>query len=456
MKIVVLAGSPKGEMSLTLQYAEFIRKKLPEHEFRIVQVGSRIRKLENDSAAFQGVLDEVRQADAVLWCFPVYVFLIPSQLKRFVELVFERRAAEAFAGKYAAALTTSVHFFDHTAHNYIRAIGEDLGMQAVAGFSADMEDLLKPAGRDALVAFARNFVRTIAERAPVEKAFTPVNYAVPEYRPPAIPDVPKTGTRRIVLLTDAGEGDVNLRRMTEVFAQALPNPVEVVKLNALDIKGGCLGCCRCGEANVCVYQDDLPALFRDKIMPADAIIFAGAIRDRYLSARWKMFFDRMFFNGHAPVLMGKQMASIVSGPLRQLPNLRQILEAESEMSRTHLAGIVTDEDADPARTTALLRDLAARLLWNIEARAQVQPTFLGVGGHKIFRDLIYEIRFVFRADYRFYRKHGMFDYPQKNIRKRLQSGFLSLLTAIPAFRPAFYRMATAKMLEPFRKIVDSA
>lgn len=454
MKIVVLAGSPKGELSLTLQYVEFIRKKLSEHEFRIVQIGSRIRKLENDPAAFQGVLEEVRQADAVLWCFPVYVLLAPSQLKRFVELIFERRAAAAFAGKYAAALTTSVHFFDHTAHNYIRAICEDLGMPTLAGFSAEMNDLLKPAGRDALLAFARTLIRVMAERAPVEKAFAPVNYAVPEYRPPALPAVPKTGTRRIVLLTDAGAGDVNLRRMTDVFMRCLPNPVTVVNLNEMDLKGGCLGCCRCGDANICVYQDGLAAVFRDKVMPADAIVYAGAIRDRYLSARWKMFFDRSFFNGHAPVLMGKQMAGIISGPLRQLPNLRQILEAASEMGRMRLAGIVTDEDADPARTTALLQHLGASLLRNIEERVQVQPTFLGVGGHKIFRDLIYEIRFVFRADYRFYRKHKLFDYPQKDIRMRLQTGFLSLLTAIPALRPGFYRMTTAKMLEPFRKVVN--
>ncbi len=453
MKIAVLAGSPKGELSVTLQYAAFIRKKFPEHEFRIVQVGNRIRQLETDSAAFQAVLDEIRPADAVLWCFPVYVFLVPSQLKRFIELIFEREAAGAFAGKYAAALTTSVHFYDHSAQNYIRAVSEDLGMLTVPGFSAHMEDLLRPAGREALLAFARNFTRAIAARNPVARAFNPVDHSVPEYRPPALPDVPKTGTRRIVLLTDAGGDDVNLRRLTDVFAQVLPNPVEVVNLKALDLKGGCLGCCRCGESNVCVYRDALAPLFRDKLLPADAIIYAGTIRDRYLSARWKMFFDRMFFNGHAPVLMGKQLALIVSGPLRQLPNLRQILEGAAEMGRLHLAEIITDEDADPARTTALLRDLAQRLLRNIEEHARVQPTFLGVGGHKIFRDLIYELRFVFRADYHFYRQHGMFDYPQQNIRQRLQTSFLSLLTAIPALRPAFYRMATARMLEPYRKIV---
>jgi len=203
-----------------------------------------------------------------------------------------------------------------------------------------------------------------------------VNVSIPEYLPPAIPDVPKTSRRRIVLLTDASEADVNLRRMTDAFVRSLPNAVDVVNINNLDLKGGCLGCCQCGDANVCVYRDDLMPLFRDKLMPSDAIVFAGSIRDRYLSARWKMFFDRSFCNGHAPVMMGKQTAWIISGALRQVPNLRQLLEAKAEMGRMHLAGIVTDEDADSARITALLRDLAARLLQHVEEHTPVQPTFL--------------------------------------------------------------------------------
>jgi len=456
MKIAVLVGSPKGDLSITLQYVRYIQKKIPAHSFIIIQIGNQIRKLEKDAVAFQAVLDEIRKTDAVLWCFPVYVLMVPSQLKRFIELVFERHAEAAFTGKYATALTTSVHFFDHTAHNYIRAISEDLGMQAIPGLSADMEDLLKPAWRAGLISFASNFTRTIAAQAPVEKAFAPVNVSIPEYLPPAMPEVSRTGRRRIVLLTDASEVDVNLRRMIDAFVRSLPNAVDVVNINSLDLKGGCLGCCRCGDTNVCVYHDDLMPLFRDKLMPSDAIVYAGSIRDRYLSARWKMFFDRSFYNGHAPVMMGKQMAWIVSGALRQLPNLRQILEAEAEMGRMHLAGIVTDEDADATRITALLKDLATRLLRHVEENTQVQPTFLGIGGHKIFRDLIYELRFVFKADYRFYAKHGMFDYPQKNIRKRLQSGLISLLTAIPAFRSAFFRMAKSKMLGPYQKVVDQA
>jgi len=85
-----------------------------------------------------------------------------------------------------------------------------------------------------------------------------------------------------------------------------------------------------------------------KIKAADILVWAGEIRDRYLSAKWKTFFDRSFFNGHAPSLAGKQFGFIISGPLSQIPNLRQILEAYVEMQQANPAGFVTDESGDPS------------------------------------------------------------------------------------------------------------
>jgi multimeric flavodoxin WrbA len=53
----------------------------------------------------------------VLWAFPLYYLLVASQYKRFIELIFENNSTAAFKGKYAAVLTTSINFYDHTAHN---------------------------------------------------------------------------------------------------------------------------------------------------------------------------------------------------------------------------------------------------------------------------------------------------------------------------------------------------
>ena len=39
--------------------------------------------------------------------------------------------------------------------------------------------------------------------------------------------------------------------------------------------------------------------------------------------------------------------------------------------------------------------------------------FYGVGGMKIFRDLIYVMRGLMKVDHKFYKKHGVYDFPQK-------------------------------------------
>ncbi|MFP4484205.1 MAG: hypothetical protein ACLFO1_05065 [Spirochaetaceae bacterium] len=46
-----------------------------------------------------------------------------SAYKRYIELLFERGGHEHLAGRYAASLSTSIHFYDHTAHTCIRAVG---------------------------------------------------------------------------------------------------------------------------------------------------------------------------------------------------------------------------------------------------------------------------------------------------------------------------------------------
>ena len=92
MKITVLNGSPKGDMSVTLQSVHFIRKTFPAHEFQICNISSKIRIIESNKDGFLKVVEGIGSSDAVLWAFPLYFFLVPAQYKRFVELVFERGA----------------------------------------------------------------------------------------------------------------------------------------------------------------------------------------------------------------------------------------------------------------------------------------------------------------------------------------------------------------------------
>ena len=48
MKIAVLNGSPKGEISVTVQYIKFIQKKFPQHELKLINVAHDIIKLEKN------------------------------------------------------------------------------------------------------------------------------------------------------------------------------------------------------------------------------------------------------------------------------------------------------------------------------------------------------------------------------------------------------------------------
>jgi len=458
MKITVLNGSPKGDTSVTMQYVHYIQIKFPQHELKILNVSQRIKRIERDETAFQEILDEVQSSDGVLWASPVYFLLVPSQYKRFIELISERGAEAVFEHKYTAALTTSIHFYDHTAHNYLRAVCDDLNMKYVGSFSADMRDLMKEKGRAGLLVFADEFFEAIKNQAPMSKSYRPTTCREFEYHPGAAEVKIDVGDKRMLIVTDAEAGQTNLLRMIERFKASFAQEIPVVNLNDLDIKGGCLGCLRCGYDNHCTYegQDDYIEFYNSQVKTADILIFAGTIQDRYLSSRWKMFFDRSFFNGHTPTLSGKQIGCIISGPLSQNYNLRQVLKGWFEIQPANVAGFVTDEYGDAADIDRLLQDLARRLV-RFAAADYVRPsTFLGVAGMKLFRDEIWgRLRVVFQADYRAYKRLGLYDFAQKDVKTRVINLVVPPLLRIPGVRKEFAKRIKLGMISPYRKILES-
>ena len=115
MNIAVLNGSPAGKDSITLYTLLYIQKHLPEHTYEILHVGQQIRKMEKEPELWK---DTLQNADLILFCYPVYTFLVPAQLHQFMELV--KLSGISLKGKYATQITTSKHFYDVTAHQFIQ------------------------------------------------------------------------------------------------------------------------------------------------------------------------------------------------------------------------------------------------------------------------------------------------------------------------------------------------
>ena len=455
MKIAVLNGSPKGQLSVTLQYISFLQRKFPENEFQIFDVALKIKKLEEDEKFFEETIGQIAAADAVLWAFPLYYFLVSSQYKRFIELIFERNSTSAFRGKPAAVLTTSIKFFDHTAHNYLRDICGDLEMKFFGSYSAEMYDLFKSKERRRLVLFGQMYIEAIKDGSGSIVGAKRLTDQSVVYAPALLPQIDTDG-KKVLIVIDDFAGSPNLRPMVESFQKAFLPAARLVKLIDIDIKGGCLGCMQCGLDNSCVYEgkDGFINFFNEQIKTADILFFAGEIHDRFLSSLWKCFFDRSFFNGHIPVLEGKQIGFVIAGAFTQLYNLREILEAYADGMQANLVGFVSDDMGDSPAINQTLRSMAASAVM-YSKKGYFQPQkFYGVAGTKIFRDAVFgKLRVVFQADHKYYKKNGFYDFPNKNYKWRLINSAIVLLTKIPFIRHEFVKRMKVEMIKPFGKIL---
>ncbi len=143
VKFTVLNGSPKGDLSVTMHYVYYVQKKNPEHQFQIHNISMNINKIIKKEEAFNAILEDITSSDGLIWAFPVYKGLVPSQYMQFIERISEPEYKEIFQNKHTVVLTTSARVFDHTAHNYARAICDDLDMKFVDFYSADYDDLTK-------------------------------------------------------------------------------------------------------------------------------------------------------------------------------------------------------------------------------------------------------------------------------------------------------------------------
>ncbi|MBR3507168.1 MAG: NAD(P)H-dependent oxidoreductase [Lachnospiraceae bacterium] len=468
MRVLILNGSPSGENSITLQTMHYIQKFYPKQEYHELHVGQKIRMFETD---FSKAAEELKAAELVVFCYPVYTFLAPAQLHRFIELMKE--SGIDFRGKYATQVTTSKHFYDVTAHEYVRENAEDMGFTVIRGLSADMEDLLHPKGQKEARAFFRHVLWSIKyDRGELSKVTAEIDQG-----------------KKIAIVADVAEGNEVLPKMIEEFQAASEAEVTVVNIREFPFAGGCLGCFHCAADGTCIYKDRFDEFLREKIQVADACVYAFTIKDHSMGQRFKLFDDRQFCNGHRTVTMGKPVGYLIDGDYGKEPNLRTLIEARAQVGGNYFAGAVAwtdtvqahgmteqyevkageDGTADVAmagkagtkgqsegNVKVEIRRLAAELSYCMRHRYNQPADFYGVGGMKIFRDLIYQMQGMMREDHRFYKEHGFYDFPQKRMGTILGMYLVGAMMNNPKLSKKIGGNMTKGMLMPYQSVIDKA
>lgn len=443
MNILVLNGSPKGNYSITLHTVLYLQKLYPEHNFEILNVGQKIKSIERD---FSESKEMIENADVLLFSYPVYTFIATCQLHRFVELMKEHNVD--VKGKFATQITTSKHFYDVTAHRYIQENCDDMGMKYVRGLSADMEDLTTEKGRKEAVSFFDYLCWSI------EKDYhEPLLYGKSDYTQVAVTsaeDTEKTTDGNVVIVADLKKEDAQLKAMIDRFTAKLPVKTRLINIREYPFKGGCLGCFRCASDGKCVYKDGFDEFLRNDIQSADAIIYAFGIKDHSMGSVFKMYDDRQFCNGHRTVTIGMPVGYLISGEYSREVNLQTILEGRAQVGGNILTGFATDEKNPDYE----IDKLADSLVYALKNKNTQPQNFYGVGGMRIFRDLIYQMRGLMKADHKFFKSHGQYDFPQKKKAQTMLMYLVGALNSSEKIKAKMGNMMNEGMVMPYKKVLD--
>ncbi len=442
MKILVLNGSPKGKYSITLQTLKFLQLKNPEYNFEILNVGQQIKKYEKD---FSSAKEALENADLLIFSYPVYTFIAPCQLHRFIELMKEHNVN--VKGKFATQISTSKHFYDVTAHRYIEDNCYDLGLKYIRGLSADMDDLLTEKGQKEATNFFNYTVWSVEND--YYETF-PEEMSKPNNIPVTVPENSEEKVGDVVIVTDCEENDTQLQNMINRFRAVLPLKTRVINIREYAFSGGCLGCFNCAVSGKCIYKDGFDDYLRNNIQTAQAIVYAFTIKDHSMGAQFKMYDDRQFCNGHRTVTMGMPFGYLVSGNYSKEMNLQTIIEGRAQVGGNFLAGVATDE----VNTNTEIDKMANNLVYALNNKYAPPQNFLGVGGMKIFRDLIWQMQGMMRADHKFYKAHNQYDFPQKKKGRMLLMYLVGAMLANDKIKSKMGNKMNEGMLMPYIKLFE--
>lgn len=444
MNICVINGSPKSDTSITLQTTRFLQVVFPEINFQIIHAGNHIRMLEKD---FSPALEAIRNSDIILFSYPVYTFIVPSQLHRFIELMKE--SGQDFSDKAFCQISTSKHFYDVTAHTFIADNCADMNIKNLGSLSADMDDLLTKQGQKDAVNFMKlvlfRFENKITEPF-MALQHTSVPGKIPAYKK-SFTETEKSQDKTICIVCDLRPEDKNLKNMIEDFISLSPYQVKVVNIFEYKFQGGCTGCFHCAVNGTCFWKDGFDKFLRNEIQTCDSIVYAFTIKDHSMGSLFKTYDDHQFCNGHRTVTSGLPFGYIVNGDLKAEPNLRVIIEARSEVGGNFLAGVATNAEEISVLSKTLVYAMKNKLLF--------PKTFWGEGGMRIFRDLIYVMRGFMKEDHRFYKARGIYKtLPNKQKKRIIMMQFVGLLMRASKKSKSGTKMMNQGMLMPYEKLLE--
>ena len=447
MKIIVLNGSPKGNQSVTHQHILFLEKHFKNASFQYVHIGKRIKTIKDD--ILDQLVDDIVESDLILWIYPVYTFCVPYQLMTFINRLTKHKRISELKHKHTTQFSTSKHFFDVTASDYLKELCQSLEMNYLSGMMADMDEMLSENGRYRMISFLDQIVDQVEKHLlypfPREHKISLYDF---DYK--TVPE-PEKKSASIIVIYNGEVYSETLRQMILAFENLCEYEVHRLDTSNMHIQGGCLGCLSCTFTGHCVYKDGFEEMYREKIMKADILVYASDVENHYMNEDFKMMDDRAFFNGHRVNVESKAIGYLLNGALSYERNLRTILEARASVGHMVYLEPVTTEQDDILNQ---IKRLSYDITYFMEKRPYSKNSFYESGGMKIFRDLVFEMQALMHEDHIYYKKNNLYDYPK---RKYIKNFFMTQMFKWMSHPKRFKKMGSQinkNMLQRYEQVLE--
>jgi hypothetical protein len=432
-RVLFVCGSPRRDRSASRATAEYLARFL-DHDFEFLDLASvRISAEPTEvDVAFQGVLDRLRAANAVVWTFGAWTHFVPLDLQLLFEKLFEQGVL--FDGKLAAAVMTSVHVHDDAILKRVRFVSEQLGFGYLGDVSATGNPFFGYTGDEATAesscrVLAGQIARALAD------GYVPARISPPLEReclapsargsgfPVGGPATKKNGKATLLMITgNRLDADPASASVAEAIRRFSRNTVEVIELEARRV-GKCVGCLQCDlrSEGTCVIPDEYESI-KQRMHEVDGIILVGTCAGGMVERRLKAFLDRTFGLAHRPTLGGKYGFAVATGGGSLEPEVTGVLHGLlGARGVCSLAALATSSDLP--RFVATLRRTVEDLDRAIDERWSIPDRFGVRASHEVYRRLAHESGHALRADYQYYRARSRMTFGLSSIGR----AFLRLL-----------------------------